>query len=148
MIITIPLILAVGVIVVLSNANVSVFGQQANQTMAQANQTMAQANQTMAQANQTMMTPQNQTMMKDNQTMMKDNQTMTKNNQTATTKDSKSKMNEKLLNYTNTAILSMKSKNKTGERDSLMKIQQALINASGKQLVVVPSDAMTKSKTK
>ncbi len=139
-----PLILAVGIMVVLNNANVNVYGQQANQTMAQANQTMAQANQTAAKVNQTMTPPQNQTMTPPQ------NQTMTKNNQSSSSKDSKmnSKMNEKLLNYTNDAILSMKSKNKTGEMDSLQKIQQALINASGKQLVVVPSDTMAKSKSK
>ncbi|MER5176651.1 MAG: hypothetical protein ABJB76_08685 [Candidatus Nitrosocosmicus sp.] len=137
MIITMPLILAVGIMVVINNANVNVYGQQANQTMAQANQTAAKVNQTMT-------PPQNQTMTPPQ------NQTMTKNNQSSSSKDSKmnSKMNEKLLNYTNDAILSMKSKNKTGEMDSLQKIQQALINASGKQLVVVPSDTMAKSKSK
>ena len=124
--ITMPLILVASVIVVASNANVNVFGQQANQTSQQANQTSQQANQTSQQANQT----------------------MAKKIQTAKSQSSKSNMNEKLLNFTNQAILAFKEKNRTGVVESLKQIQNALINASGKQLVIVPSDTMTKSKTK
>ncbi len=119
LIIAMPLILVASVIVVASNANVNVLGQAANQTMAKANQTMAKANQTMAKANQT-----------------------------AKPQKSKITMNEKLLNFTNQAILAFKDKNRTGEVNSLKQIQNALINASGKQVVIVPSDTMTKSKSK
>ncbi len=119
LIIAMPLILVASVIVVASNANVNVLGQAANQTMAKANQTMAKANQTMAKANQT-----------------------------AKPQKSKITMNEKLLNFTNQAILAFKDKNRTGEVNSLKQIQSALINASGKQVVIVPSDTMTKSKSK
>jgi hypothetical protein len=52
MIITMPLILAVSVIMVLNSANVNVFGQ-ANQTSTQNNQTSATGNQTSATGNQT-----------------------------------------------------------------------------------------------
>ena len=52
MIITMPLILAVSVIMVLNSANVNVFGQ-ANQTSTQNNQTSTGGNQTSATSNQT-----------------------------------------------------------------------------------------------
>jgi hypothetical protein len=52
MIITMPLILAVSVIMVLNSANVNVFGQ-ANQTSTQNNQTSSGGNQTSATSNQT-----------------------------------------------------------------------------------------------
>ena len=52
MIITMPIILAVSVIMVLNSANVNVFGQ-ANQTSTQNNQTSTGGNQTSATSNQT-----------------------------------------------------------------------------------------------
>lgn len=48
-------------------------------------------------------------------------------------------MNEKLLNYTNTAILSLNEDDTSAAQDSLVQIQNALINASGKQVVIVPA---------
>ncbi len=52
------------------------------------------------------------------------------------------KMNEKLLNYTNAAILALNNDNTTAAQDSLVQIQNALINASGKQVVVIPAPAL------
>ena len=51
-------------------------------------------------------------------------------------------MNEKLLNYTNIAILALNDDNTSAAQDSLVQIQNALINASGKQVVVVPAPAV------
>ncbi len=65
---------------------------------------------------------------------------------TAKAQNPKVNMNEKLLNYTNQAILAFKDKNRTGEVNALKLIQNSLINASGKQVVIVPSEAVTKSK--
>ncbi len=131
-IITMPLILAFSAILVISSANMHVFAQQANQTA----------------TNQTA-TPTNQTATPTNQTATPTNQTATPTNQTAlVSKDLKSKMNEKLLNFTNQAIIAFKSKNKSGEEDVLKTIQEMLINASGKQVVIIPSDALTKSESK
>ena len=115
--VSIPLMLVMSVIVIASNANVNLFAQQANQTAQQANQTAQQAN-----------------------------QTTTKNNQTTKSQSSKVTSNDKLLNFTNQAILALKGKNKTGELSSLKQIQDALIKASGKQVVIVPSETVTKSK--
>ncbi|MBA2440417.1 MAG: hypothetical protein H0V50_07060 [Thermoleophilaceae bacterium] len=51
-------------------------------------------------------------------------------------------MNEKLLNYTNAAILTLNDDNSSGAQESLVQIQNALIDASGKQVVVVPAPAV------
>jgi hypothetical protein len=52
-------------------------------------------------------------------------------------------MNEKLLNYTNAAILALNEDNTSAAQDSLVQIQNALINASGKQVVVIPAPAIS-----
>ena len=54
-------------------------------------------------------------------------------------------MNEKLLNYTNAAILALNDDNTSAAQDNLVQIQNALINASGKQVVVVPAPAVSPS---
>src|SRR5215210_8685444 len=53
------------------------------------------------------------------------------------------KMNEKLLNYTNAAILALNDDNSSGAQENLVQIQNALINASGKQVVVVPAPVVS-----
>ena len=52
-------------------------------------------------------------------------------------------MNERLLNYTNAAILALNEDNTSAAQDSLQQIQTALINASGKQVVIVPAPALS-----
>jgi len=52
-------------------------------------------------------------------------------------------MNEKLLNYTNAAILALNDDDSNGAQESLVQIQNALINSSGKQVVVVPAPAVS-----
>jgi len=85
----------------------------------------------------------NQTTAKTTPPMAKTTPPMAK---TAKAQNPKVNMNEKLLNYTNQAILAFKDKNRTGEVNALKLIQNSLINASGKQVVIVPSEAVTKSK--
>ncbi len=51
-------------------------------------------------------------------------------------------MNEKLLNFTNAAILALNDDNTSAAEDNLVQIQNALIDARGKQ-VVVPAPAPT-----
>ena len=152
-IIALPLILAFSAILVISSTNMHVFAQQENQTATPTNQTATPTNQTATPTNQTA-TPTNQTATPTNQTATPTNQTATPTNQTATptnqtsVSDLKNKMNEKLLNFTNQVIIALKDKNKSGEEDALKTMQKMLINASGKQLVVIPSDALIKSKSK
>lgn len=52
-------------------------------------------------------------------------------------------MNEKLLNYTNAAILALNDDNTSAAQDNLVQIQNALINASGKQVVAVPAPVVS-----
>ncbi len=54
-------------------------------------------------------------------------------------------MNEKLLNYTNAAILALNDDNTNAAQDSLVQIQNTLINASGKQVVIIPAPALAPS---
>jgi hypothetical protein len=54
-------------------------------------------------------------------------------------------MNEKLLNYTNAAILALNDDNTEAAQTSLQQIQSALINATGKQVVIVPAPAISSS---
>jgi acetate kinase len=68
------------------------------------------------------------------------NQTQQQANQT---KQQDPKMNEKLLNYTNAAILALNDDNSSGAQENLVQIQNALINASGKQVVVVPAPTVS-----
>ena len=94
---------------------------QANQQIQQAQQQKQQAQQQLQQANQTQQQPANQSKQQD------------------------PKMNEKLLNYTNAAILALNDDNTSAAQASLQQIQSALINASGKQVVVVPAPAVPSS---
>lgn len=106
-----------------------IFGQtnQTNQTSGQnstqqAQQQRDQAQQQLAQANQT------QQQQQANQSKQQD-----------------PKINEKLLNFTNVAILALNEDNTSAAQDSLVQIQNALINASGKQVVIVPVPAAAPS---
>jgi hypothetical protein len=47
-----------------------------------------------------------------------------------------------LLNYTNAAIIALNQDNTSAAQDSIVQIQNTLINASGKQVLVVPSPAV------
>ncbi len=74
-------------------------------------------------------------------------QQLEQSNQTQQQQTNQSKqgpeMNEKLLNYTNAAILALNDDNTSAAQDNLIQIQNALINASGKQVVVVPASAVS-----
>lgn len=99
---------------------------QTNQTGGQNNadqtqQQLDQANQQLAQANQTQQQVSNQTQQPD------------------------PKMIEKLLNFTNNAILALNEDDISVAEDNLGQIQDTLINASGKQVVIVPAPAVSTS---
>ena len=105
--------------------------EQANQQLAQANQTQQQvSNQTqqqLEQANQTQSQPANQTQSQPA-------------NQTQSQPDPE--MVEKLLNFTNVAILALNEDDTSAAQDNIVEIQNALINASGKQVVIIPAPAI------
>ncbi|CAN5888511.1 hypothetical protein BH23THE1_BH23THE1_31910 [soil metagenome] len=120
--ISVPVILSIGLVLFLSTGTTNISGQMIGET----NQT-----------NQT--NPQNDTQQAQQQ-LDQTNQTQSQSNQSSKQQDPK--MNEKLLNYTNAAILALNDDNTTAAQDSLVQIQNALINASGKQVVVIPAPAL------
>ena len=124
-----------------SNIYGQIIGQtnQTNQTSGQ--NTTQQAQQQLAQANQQIQQAQQQ---KDQaqQQLAQANQTQ-QPQQSNQSKQQDPKMNEKLLNYTNAAILALNDDNTSAAQDNLVQIQNALINASGKQVVVVPAPAVS-----
>lgn len=64
-------------------------------------------------------------------------------NQTNSTSDSSdSLMKERLLNYTNDAILALNDDNETAIEQNLVQIQNILIEAIGKPVVIVPAPAL------
>ncbi len=67
----------------------------------------------------------------------------TQQQQTNQSKQQDPMMNEKLLNYTNAAILALNDDNTSAAQDNLVQIQNALINASRKQVVVIPAPAVS-----
>ena len=159
--VSIPIILTISLLLLLNTGSANIYGQIAGQTnqtnqtsgqnttqqtqqqLDQANQQMQQANQTQQQqANQTQQQQQaNQTQQQANQTQQQANQTQ-QQQQSNQSKQQDPELGEKLLNYTNAAILALNDDDIDVAQDNLVQIQNALINASGKQVVVVPAPAV------
>ena len=117
--ISVPVVLTISLVLLLSTGASNSFGQMMNQTNQTSGQnTTQQAQQQLEQTNQTQSQQGNQSKQQD------------------------PKMNEKLLNYTNAAILALNDDNTSAAQDNLVQIQNALINASGKQVVVIPAPAV------
>ena len=143
--VSVPVILAISLVLLLNTGSSNIYGQIIGQTN-QTNQTSGQnsteqAQQQLQQADQQMQQAQQQ---KDQaqQQLAQANQTQSQTNQS---KQQDPEMNEKLLNYTNAAILALNDDNTSAAQDNLVQIQNALINASGKQVVVVPAPAVAPS---
>ena len=141
--ISIPVILTICLVLLLNTGSSNIYGQvmtptnQTNQTSGQ--NTTQQAQQQLDQANQQMQQAQQQKEQAQQQ-LDQTNQTQSQSNQS---KQQDPKLNEKLLNYTNAAILALNDDNTSAAQDNLVQIQNALINASGKQVVVVPAPAVS-----
>ena len=140
--VSVPIILTISLVLLLNTGGSNIYGQiigQDNQT----NQTRGlnateQAQQQLDQANQQIQQAQEQKEQAEEQ-LNQSNQTQEQTNQS---KQQDPEMNEKLLNYTNAAILALNDDNTTAAEQHLVQIQNALINASGKQVVVVPAPAI------
>jgi len=140
--VSVPIILTISLVLLLNTGGSNIYGQiigQDNQT----NQTRGlnateQAQQQLDQANQQIQQAQEQKEQAQEQ-LNQSNQTQEQTNQS---KQQDPEMNEKLLNYTNAAILALNDDNTTAAEQHLVQIQNALINASGKQVVVVPAPAI------
>jgi biopolymer transport protein ExbB/TolQ len=142
--ISIPIVLTISLVLLLNTGSSNIYGQNMTQTN-QTNQTSGQnttqqAQQQLDQANQQIQQAQQQKQQAQQQ-LEQSNQTQSQQgNQSKQQQDPK--MNEKLLNYTNVAILALNENDPDTAQDSLVQIQNALINASGKQVVVVPAPAV------
>ncbi len=140
---SIPVILAISLVLLLNTGSSNIYGQvmtptnQTNQTSGQ--NTTQQAQQQLDQANQQMQQAQQQ---KEQAQQQLEQTNQTQSQQGNQSKQQDPKMNEKLLNYTNAAILALNDDNNSAAQDTLVQIQNALINASGKQVVVIPAPAV------
>lgn len=140
---SIPVVLSISLILLLNTGGSNIYGQivgQTNQTNQTSGQnTTQQAQQQLDQANQQIQQA-NQTKQQAEQQLAQANQTQ-QQQQSNQSKQHDPEMNEKLLNYTNTAILALNEDNTSAAQDNLQQIQNALINASGKQVVIIPAPA-------
>jgi predicted PurR-regulated permease PerM len=116
---SIPIILTFSLVLLLSTGSANIYGQLIDQT----NQTSGQN--TTEQTNQQQLTQTNQTQQQANQSKQQDPE-----------------LDEKLLNYTNAAILALNDDDIGAAQDNLVQIQNELINASGKQVVIIPAPAI------
>ena len=150
--VSIPVVLTISLVLLLNTGSSSIYGQiigqtnQTNQTTGQnttqqAQQQLQQADQQMQQAQQQLKA--NQTQQSSQQQLAQANQTQQQQQANQSSKQQDPEMNEKLLNYTNAAILALNDDNTSAAQDNLVQIQNALINASGKQVVVVPAPAVS-----
>ena len=133
-------VLAISLLMLLNVGTSNSFGQMMNQTNQTGGQNNTQqAQQQLEQANQQIQQAQQQKEQAQQQ-LQQTNQTQSQQGNQSKQQDPK--MNEKLLNYTNAAILALNDDNTTAAQDRLVQIQNALINASGKQVVVIPAPAL------
>lgn len=75
---------------------------------------------------------QNQTSQQSQQPQQQKNQSISQD----------SKMHEQLLNYTNMALIELENDDSSAVEQNLLNIQQTLLNATNKQVVVVPESVM------
>src|SRR5207342_3046513 len=136
-------VLTISLVLLLNTGSSSIYGQiigqtnQTNQTTGQnttqqAQQQLDQADQQMQQAQQQKEQAQQQ-LQQSNQTqqqLAQANQTQQQQQSNQSSKQQDPEMNEKLLNYTNAAILALNDDNTSAAQDNLVQIQNALINAS------------------
>ena len=116
--VSIPVILTFSLVLLLNTGSSNIYGQIVDDTN-QANQTSGQN--TTQQDNQQQLAQTNQTQQQDPE------------------------LGEKLLNYANAAILALNDDDIGAAQDNLVQIQNELINASGKQVVIIPAPAVAPS---
>ncbi len=124
-------ILGISLVLIVNTGGSSIYGQNfSNQTSGHntTQQQLDQANQSKQQAQQQLQQTE--------QLAQQANQTPQQTNQS---KQQDPKMNEKLLNYTNAAILALNDDNTDAAQSNLALIQTTLINETGKQVIVVPT---------
>ncbi len=136
LVIYLPIVLAMGVLFMPGSLSTNIYGQNIINP-AQNNQTIP-SNQ-IAQPNQTSQATASTATTTTAQQPPQTNQTQQQNNPS---KINDPKMIENLLNYTNTAIIALNNNNEAVAQQNLVQIQNALVNASGKQVIVIPAPAI------
>jgi hypothetical protein len=130
--IVVPVIMSLSLMMFLSTTSYSGYGQPVtnNTTNTTAADTSNQTNQNVSQLVQA-------------DVNQAEPQIQSQANQTNSTSDSSdSLMKEQLLNYTNDAILALNDDNETAIEQNLVQIQNILIEAIGKPVVIVPAPAL------
>jgi hypothetical protein len=133
--IVVPVIMSLSLMMFLSTTSYSGYGQPVTNNTATIVNTTAEdtSNQTNQNVSQLVQADVNQA----------EPQIQSQANQTNSTSDSSdSLMKERLLNYTNDAILALNDDNETAIEQNLVQIQNILIEAIGKPVVIVPAPAL------
>jgi acetate kinase len=122
--ISIPIILSISLVLLLNAGSSNIYGQIISQT------------------NRTNQTSGQNTTQQAQQQLAQTNQTQQQANQS---KQQHPELGEKLLNYTNAAILALNDDDIGAAQDKIVQIQKELINASGIQVVIIPAPAVAPS---
>lgn len=132
--IVVPVIMSLSLMMILSTTSNSGYGQPVANTTTIANTT---APDTSNQTNQNVSQPV-QANISQTEPLIQ-----SQTNQTNSTSGSSDLlMKERLLNYTNDAILALNDDNETAIQQNLVQIQNTLIEAIGKPVVIVPAPAL------
>lgn len=132
--IVVPVIMSLSLMMILSTTSNSGYGQPVANTTTIANTT---APDTSNQTNQNVSQPV-QANISQTEPLIQ-----SQTNQTNSTSGSSDLlMKERLLNYTNDAILALNDDNETAIQQNLVQIQNTLIKAIGKPVVIVPAPAL------
>ena len=134
--IVVPVIMSLSLMMILSTTSYSGYGQPvANTTYHYSIDTTA--------ADTSNQTNQNVSQLAQADVNQAEPQIQSQVNQTNSTSDSSDLlMKERLLNYTNDAILALNDDNETAIQQNLVQIQNTLIKAIGKPVVIVPAPAL------
>ncbi|WP_458744236.1 hypothetical protein [Candidatus Nitrosocosmicus sp. T] len=136
-----PIIMSISLMMILSITTYSGYGQMVANTTTTTNttnitDTTAATDDSNNQINQNMsQPPQEEITLAEQQIPSQANQT------DSIIESSDSLMNERLLNYTNDAILALNDDNETAIQENLVQIQNTLIKSIGKPVVIVPAPA-------
>jgi hypothetical protein len=136
-----PVIMSISLMMILSITTYSGYGQMVANTTT-INTTNITDTTATATADSNNQINQNMSQPPQEEIILAEQQIPSQANQTdSIIESSDSLMNERLLNYTNDAILALNDDNETAIQENLVQIQNTLIKAIGKPVVIVPAPA-------
>jgi hypothetical protein len=137
-----PIIMSISLMMILSTTTYSGYGQMVANTTNTTNTTNITDTTATATADSNNQINQSMSQPPQEEITLAEQQIPSQANQTdSIIKSSDSLMNERLLNYTNDAILALNDDNETAIQENLVQIQNTLIKAIGKPVVIVPAPA-------